>query len=263
MRALTAAAARIEGARLVLTRQSGDAERMAREAVGCRMVIACGGDGTINEALNGLAGTATPLGVVPMGTANVLALELGIPMDTAGAIDAALSRPPRPIALGRLARDGAVRRFALMAGVGYDARTVHEVRGKRMLGKGAYILSAAMVLVAWRPEPIEISLDGVRHDCYSLIISNARKYAGTFTLAPEADIAEPAFTVTLVEGAGRLDIMRLAWGLASGARGGGIKQVRCREVELHGEAHIQLDGDYHGRGPAIISAEADALRLAY
>ncbi len=268
MRTLQSSAARI-GATLLSTGRRGDAERMAREAAnaGCRIVIACGGDGTINEAINGLAGSATPLGIVAMGTANVLAYEAGLPMDTASALEAALTRTPRPIALGRITLQGASRYFALMAGAGYDAEVVHGVRGsyKRTLGKAAYIISGTAILALWHPQPMPITLDGVRRDCYSAIISNSRQYAGDFTLAPEADIASPSFIATLITGPARRDIARLTWGLVTGSRvrAEGLTQIRCHEVGIESDVRLQIDGDYLGRGPASITSIPAALMLAY
>lgn len=254
---------------LKLTTHRGHAEEIAREASGrnCKMVIACGGDGTINEVINGLAGTQTPLAIVPMGTANVLAHEIGIPADAESAIKTALTQQARHIALGRVEAQGLLRYFSLMCGAGYDAQTVVGVRGalKTLLGKAAYVINGAMVLAKWRPAAIHIKVDGIERICHSLIISKARQYAGDFILAPEADIREPLFTLTLIKGPLRRDIARLMMGLINGTgiRSQGIIQICCSKIEIITPTHMQIDGDYLCNSQATITAIPNALRLIY
>ena len=122
-----------------------------------------------------------------------------------------------------------------------------------------------MVLATWRPGAIHIKVNGDERVCHSLIISNARRYAGNFTLAPEADIGEPSFTLTLIEGPRRRDIARVTMGIVSmsGVRAPGITQIRCHEVQILDPAHMQIDGDYLCRSQATVTVIPQALRLIY
>src|SRR3954463_2444185 len=133
------------GVRLDLaeTHRAGHAEALAREAVlrGEPMVVAAGGDGTIAEGANGLSGSGTRLGVIPLGTANVLAHELGLPF-APRAVAAALAFG-RTCTLwpGQANSPTGTRLFVQMLGVGFDAQVVHNVPFplKKLLGKGAYV----------------------------------------------------------------------------------------------------------------------------
>jgi diacylglycerol kinase family enzyme len=123
------------------TQAPGDAERFAAEVdpEAFDLVVVAGGDGTVNETINGLARSGLPLALIPLGTANVLAAEIGLGPDPAAVARCVALGQPRPIALGAAAG----RRFILMAGAGFDAHVVAgvSVPMKRWLGKGAYVLS--------------------------------------------------------------------------------------------------------------------------
>lgn len=251
---------------LRLTGTAGDAERFAREAcTACRepLVIAGGGDGTVNEVLNGLLPGAATLAVLPLGTSNVLARELGIrsPEDAVARIARGTSRP---LTVG-LAKKGEVRRyFLLMAGAGVDGAVVEGMRGteKRLFGKGAYILSVLRLLVAWKHERFEVNAAGQRLRCHSVIVCNAANYGGSFRLAPAADIFSPTLEVLCVESNRRRDYLRLLGGVIAG-RGSGRSAtvISAREVEIHGGMAMQLDGDYFCRAPVTISAQENFVRL--
>ena len=125
---------------LAETTAAGDAERLAKEAVqlGYRSVVGAGGDGTIAEVITGLAGGPVPLGIIPLGTGNQLASNLGIPPDVERAVEIAVSGVPQTIDLGQL---GNGRYFALMAGAGWDAEVMGSCSRelKERWGFGAYL----------------------------------------------------------------------------------------------------------------------------
>jgi len=254
---------------VLFTSAAGDGTRLAREAARTnpRLVIAAGGDGTINEVLNGLAGTAVPMAVLPLGTANVLARELGIPRDVEKAVDTALAGTPRKACLGRISFEGRERFFCLMAGIGYDAETVYnvETRAKKLTGKLAFILSGISTILSWDPAELVVTVDGSRHVCHSLIASNSRKYAGDFDFAPGADITAPLLHVFLVRGRKRLDILKFAAAVLAGRHLSmkGVAYLEATEVEVEGSAPIQTDGEFIGLSPARIRVEPGALSLVY
>ncbi len=153
------------------TTRPGEAAEMARQAnpAACDLVVAAGGDGTVNELINGLVGEAAaapaacpPLAVLPLGTANVLAAELGFDPVPAQIARAIARGPVRPVCLGRVrGNEGPGRVFSLMAGAGFDARVVAGVglRVKRLIGKGAYVLEGLHQMGRRRPPPLRVTVD--------------------------------------------------------------------------------------------------------
>ena len=150
--------------RVFETSGPGDGTVIASKLVGSRIdvIVVCGGDGTINEVLQAIAGTGTRLACLPAGTANVLARELRLssnPDDVAGLI---ASGSARQVSVGLAEKDGWKRYFLLMAGIGLDARMINRVRPeiKRTFGVGAYLLAAAELLSDWDPESFILKFNG-------------------------------------------------------------------------------------------------------
>jgi diacylglycerol kinase (ATP) len=252
------------GVELRPTAARGDAERFARESGGFDAVVAAGGDGTINEIVNGLAaldGTAPPLAILPLGTANVLAGELGLERGTVyAAIGAGLS--------GRI-HAGSVngRRFALMVGVGFDARVVEHLDPalKRRLGKLAYWLETLRQLWRYRPQRYSVEVDGRVHDAAAVIVTKARRYGGAYVLAPAARLGEPLLHVCLFGASGRLSVLRYGAALVLG-RVHRLKDVRilpARRVRIAGPAGeaVQGDGDIVGHLPVEITLAEGTVRV--
>jgi diacylglycerol kinase (ATP) len=240
------------------TRARGDAESLARTASGeakaSRLLIA-GGDGTINEAVNGAlaAGAKLPLGIIPLGTANVLAAELGM-MDMGEAVDAASGGVMRTIWPGR-AND---RNFVLMAGAGFDAHVVANVDGalKKKIGKLAYVVT--MIRLAFRfPFPLyRVRIDGVWHEAGSVVVAKGHYYGGRFVLAPQARLDKPEFQVCLFTKRGRWNLIRYALALPLGLlpKLKDIKLIAAREVLIEGPEGdpVQGDGDVIAHLPVTI-----------
>jgi diacylglycerol kinase (ATP) len=227
------------------------------------LILVAGGDGTVNGVLNGLTPGVATLGVIPLGTSNVLARELSI-----HSIDQALKRVTggrtRPIPVGELVCAAANRRFLLMAGVGVDGAVVRGVRHeeKRLLGKGAYLLSALRLIFAWDREELQVVCAGKSLSCDSVIVCNAGKYGGNFQLAPEGAIFSPGFQVFCIRG-GRLSYLKLAFLLALGRvrASRSVTILKASELEISGRKAIQLDGDFFGCAPLRIRSVPDFVRL--
>lgn len=250
---------------LTLTKARGDARRAAAAARGggCERVVAAGGDGTLNEVINGLVPSGIPLAFLPLGTTNVFALEAGIPFELETACRIALEGVPLPVCLG--AADD--HRFLLMASAGPDAEAVYAVSGglKRLAGKFAYLASAARVLAARSPRPIEaLTAEGEAIPCYGAVVSNGRLYGGRFAIAPRASLQEEALDVCLLLRPGRLALLRAVGALASGRplAPAAARTFKARQLRLEGEAvPVQLDGDYFGRLPVTLRAVAGELLM--
>ena len=245
----------------------GDAERWAAAADPGRFdaLVIAGGDGTVNEAISGLEGSRLPLAVLPLGTANVLAAELGLGADPDAIARTIAEGGARPVTVG--IANG--RRFILMAGAGFDAQVVATVDlgVKRWLGKAAYGLAILRQLGAYRFPGYRVTLDGAAHEAASVLVANARCYGGRFVAAPAADLESPTFQVGLFERSGRLAAIGYALALAVGLlpRLRSYRILQASRVEIEGPAGepVQADGDVIARLPVRIEALPAALELIF
>lgn len=251
--------------RLRGTRFRGHAQGLAAEAASQnvdRLVVA-GGDGTINEVINGLAGATTPLAIIPAGTANVLAQELAWPRRIDRIAEAVLAGKTRRVSLGSV--NG--RRFALMASIGLDAEVVARINPKlkRRFGKLAYAATTLGRLLVRRPQLFEIEIDGRTERVAAAIAAKARHYGGAFVIAPQASLDRPVFQLVLARDPGRLAHLRYAMALGAGGlqRASGIEIREVTKVTFVGPVGmpVQADGDGVAVMPATIEVLPDALTL--
>ena len=254
---------------LLATRGPGDAEQLARKAAhgGASMVVAAGGDGTIADVANGLIGSDIPLGVIPLGTANVLAHELALPFAPV-AIAAALAFGRTQLLWPGIARgpDGP-RLFVQMLGAGFDAHVVHQmpIGLKRIFGRGAYALQTIWELTRYTFTPIRLRLDGQEAEAASVIVSKGRLYGGQYLLSPDAQPREPGFSVVLFDHASVGATLAYGAALLLGtlARAPGVRHVRASRIDLLGNEPIplQTDGDKAGFAPVSIQDAPAPIRL--
>lgn len=259
------------GVRLDLaeTQRPGHASDLAREAArrGEPLVVAAGGDGTIAEVANGLIGTDTRLGVIPLGTANVLAHELGLPF-TPRAVAAALGlRRTRQLWPGQAVNGDNIRLFVQMLGVGFDASVVQNLPFslKKALGKSAYVAQSIREMVRYQFPPIRLRIDNTETEAASVIISKGRLYGGAYRLAHAADPSEPGFSVVLFDhsSAAAVALYGLLLPLNLLGRAPGVRQMRARRVEFLGERCIpaQTDGDSAGVAPSWVMDAAAPIQI--
>jgi diacylglycerol kinase family enzyme len=262
-----AAALRARGvhAECWFTGARGDAEARARQAHGEAWdgLVALGGDGTVNEVLNGMPDLRRPLGFFPLGTANVLACELGLPGRVDPAADALAAGHTRPMAVGRAAG----RRFLLFCGVGVDGAVVRRLSEVRngTLGKRKWADPILHTLWRWPQFTLRATLaDGeVLDGLSSVLVTRVRDYGGVLKLPPEVS-----------PDSGRLHVLafrqrrRLAWlwlglrGVTRTLRGGGDLQVRATTaVRIDGDAPYQLDGDLGGAAPVDVALEPQPVPI--
>ncbi len=249
------------------TRAAGDAERLAAAFDPCRydLLVVAGGDGTVNEAINGLGDRRLPLAILPLGTANVLAAELGQRGDPDAIARTIAQGAARPVTVG--IANG--RRFILMAGAGFDALVVATVdlRLKRWLGRGAYGLAILRQLLVYGFPSYRVTLDGVVHRAASAVVANAHFYGGRFVTAPAADLESPTFEVGLFERSGRAAAIGYALALFLGLlpRLKSYRILAGRRIEIEGPAGepVQADGDVIARLPVRIELLPSALELVF
>lgn len=252
---------------VLLTENAGDAELFSRRT--CRerkepFLIAGGGDGTVNGVVNGLATERATLAVLPLGTANVLARELGI-ASSADAVARIVAGNTRPLTVGLLEAGGVTRRFLLMAGVGVDGAIVRGVRlkEKRLVGKGAYLLSAARLLADWERERLVVTAGGRRIECHSVLVCNAARYGGGFILSPGADLFTPEFQVICITADARRAYLEFALSVMAGRAPENSDVIRfgATELTVSGKKAVQADGDYICDAPVRITAMSGFCRL--
>jgi diacylglycerol kinase (ATP) len=243
---------------VVSTAGPGDATRIASSAAeqGFNEVIVSGGDGTINEVLQGLIGTDARLGILPQGTGNVLARELKVPLNSKDAMAVIARGRTRKVYAGcAINETSAARRyFLLMAGIGLDASVVSRVRPglKKRIGKAAFWYSGLSQLVDWQPVPFEIEIDGKTYEATFAIVGKAAGYGGELAVTPRARIDHPEFEICVIESRSRLRFLRL---LTQAMRGGipaksrGIRFLQATRAQVRGNGAVQVDGELIGKLP--------------
>ena len=263
-----------------VTQGPGDAQNAARDAAlsgAWDAVLVAGGDGTMNEAINGLLSASVPsplpLGIVPIGTQNVLAHELGIPRHDLSAVAALLRAGNlRPIDAGRAADTMGERFFCLMAGFGFDAAVVHEVVGavKDVIGPAAYAFATLSALAKYRSTSLTLRLDSedVHSEAFAVVVANAASYAfRQVKMTPFASVDDGWLDVCVFERAPTDKVGFVTQVLAMLARrhlsDPRVRYYRARRVEIGSDPPIggQLDGDAFRPTPMSIEIVPRALSV--
>jgi diacylglycerol kinase (ATP) len=250
------------GVRLDLaeTHQAGHAEALARDAVrrGEQMVVAAGGDGTIAEVANGLMGSTARLGVIPLGTANVLAHELGLPFAPRSVAAALAFGRTCTLWPGQANGIDGTRLFVQMLGVGFDAHVVHNLPYalKKIMGKGAYVMQSMRELARYEYPTIRMRIDDTETEAASVIISKGRFYGGRFLLAADALPGSRGFSVVLFDRPGAWATMMYGAALPLQLLGcaPGVRHIRAQRIDfLQNDAvPAQADGDRAGYAPVWV-----------
>lgn len=248
----------------------GDAERFAATADPARhdMIVTAGGDGTINEVVNGLVSRGDtapdmPLGVVPLGTANILACEIGLSVAAGAVADTILAGRCRSVTVGR-AND---RHFLLMVGVGYDAHVVRAVTPglKRRLGKLAYVAASLAQLRRYAYPVYRVTIDGSAVEAVSVLVCNGRHYAGAYIVAPSANLECPGFEVCTFLNGGAISVLAYGLMLLLGRlpRARGIASIHATRVVIEGPVGdpVQGDGDLLTELPVTVTVSERRIRL--
>jgi YegS/Rv2252/BmrU family lipid kinase len=263
---------------IVETAAAGDARRIAATCDAHRygVIAVAGGDGTINEVVNGLAGRSDetpPVGIVPLGTANVLAHELGLGFSAAAIARTMMSGRELLMQPGEADAGGGTRCFSLMAGAGFDAKVVAGVstRLKRRWGRAAYVWRSLVEARKYRPVRYRVEIDGIAHEASSVIVTRSRHYAGPYIVAPDAMLGDPLLHVCLFERWGRSHTIRYGIALLLGrlprtfgyrvVTGCTVKVSVLSDAGEHRVQPVQIDGDNALTLPVSIGLSAGAVRL--
>ena len=262
-------------ARLEVTGRRGDAEALAADAAaaGHDRVVAIGGDGTVQEVVNGLLAGGPPaeLGIVPLGNGNDLARSLGLPADPASAWRVAIGRETRQLDVAR-ARNGAgaERWFASAGGIGFDAQVAAAMTGRRgwQAGRAGYLLTTLNELRRFGNRRVTIHIDGTSssHVVLLVAIANGSYYGGGMRIAPEALADDGMLDVCVVGDISRLTAIRQLPNLYRGThvRHPQVSTHTGRTVTVEGEdeTRVHLDGEPFGGLPLRASIVAGALEIA-
>lgn len=272
--------------RLARTQSSLDAAEQARKAIleGCDTVFACGGDGTVHDVLQAMAGTRVALGVIPMGTANALAHDLGIPMEPHRAARAALAGEARRVAVGQATVRGldgnhVTRFFTVAVGVGVDAHLFYKLHAgtKQRLGMAAYYAKAWHLWFTHRMERFRVEWDGAESQdgVTELLAVRIRNFGGVLQeLAPGASLDRDDMRLVICRTSNRASylhyvirgLLRGGWSVPGVDLTDG-KTVTCeysRAAAAYGEirrVYVEADGELIGTLPAQITVVPDFLTL--
>ena len=251
------------------TESAGHAKRLAAAAVadGAEVICAIGGDGTVNEVINGMAGSKAALAVIPTGTVNVFALELGIPLDPPDACRLAARGHVIDIDLG-LAGD---RYFGLMAGAGLDAAVVASLNPylKKALKEAAFAIHGVAKYFTGEMPLIRVETDDECIDGYFVVLGNASNYGGAFGITPLADMRDGLLDVCVLTDKSFLEFAGywLAALFGGAPRHAKVRYFRTRSAHLSiapgetGEVLVQTDGEPAGRLPLDCRVVPHALRV--
>jgi diacylglycerol kinase (ATP) len=257
------------------TERPGDATLLARQAVeqGCGMVIACGGDGTINEIANGLAGSRVPLAVLPAGTANVLGKELGLPWNIPEAAHRIPAGRLARIALGLAVPNGAAsaegRYFVCIAGAGVDGSMVYRVNSqlKQATGTLAYWLAGLGHFFTYHLVRFSVDASGQSFQAAQVIVGRTKHYGGPFRITAGADLFSDKFEVAVFTTTSRFRYpahMVAVW-LSRLRRQGDVHFIHTQRVECRPQpgtrVYVEVDGDPAGKLPVEFRIVPDALTL--
>jgi diacylglycerol kinase (ATP) len=254
------------GASMRLTSEAGDARRIAAEAVreGFEVVIAAGGDGTLNEVVNGIGGSTVRLGILPVGSMNVFATELGIPQGN-------LERAWSVIEQGKVVEVDLPKandtHFIQLAGVGLDAEVVRKTTAdsKRALGPLSYLLTLVQV-AAHKPSRVMLEAEGGRISEGSFaLIGNGRLYGGPFPVFQRASLFDGLLDVLVFQNQSHWDVVRYFQAIAFGTHPQlpdvEYFQTSTLRVTSSGDVPVELDGEVAGMLPCLFSVSSQKLRV--
>jgi diacylglycerol kinase family enzyme len=264
--------------RLAATRGPSNAKDLARAAAddGAELVLVCGGDGTVNEVINGLVPGSATLGILPGGTANIIGKELQLPHHPIRGARALPSWKPRRIALGRATwldpatRQPTQRLFISVAGVGFDAYIIHRLSWSLKMSWGvvSYGLEAVRQALRYSFPRFRFTSDGRDRQATFAVIHRTGHYAGWLPLAPTAGLFKPGFTACLFTSTSRARYFFYAAAvvLRQQLRLRDVELVDCSKVDCVGEEpgkpiYFELDGELAGQLPATFEIVPDALTV--
>jgi diacylglycerol kinase (ATP) len=252
------------------TTAPNDATRLARFAAREKFtdVIVAGGDGTVNEAVQGLVGSSIRLTVWARGTANVLSKELAMPGNPKQLAKIVAQGKSFKMHLGCAEKESTTekRYFFLMAGIGLDASIVSQVKPalKKQVGKAAFVYSGLTHLAAWQPDSFQIEIKGKTYDATFAAIGKAPHYGGNLSITPRAQLDKPEFEICLINSTNRLRYLQLlTYAMYNGPSDNqdDIRFFKTNRATAIGESLVQADGELIGNLPMSFSIAPHSIEI--
>jgi len=262
-----------EGGEIRLSGLPGDAEKIAREAAleGYTTIVAAGGDGTVNEVVNGIMAAGkndVKLGILPVGTMNVFAVELGIPLHSLEkAWEVIQKGEVRHLDLPVCSTAEETRCFVQLAGVGLDAEVVRRTtrESKKALGPLSYLLSLAQIAGVKPPQVTLKSADGTIRTGSFILIGNGRFYGGPFTMFRKGSPSDGLIDVLVFRNQSPWDLLRYMHAILIGHQDqlGDVEYFQTSSLSFHSEEPVpyELDGEMAGYIPLTLRMERAALAV--
>ena len=253
------------------TSRAGEAAELVSKAVklNADVIVVCGGDGTINEAVQGLVGSHVPLAILPGGTANVLAKELSLPTAPAELAELISRNSLRRISVG-LAENPVTkwqRYFLLMAGIGIDAAIIETVdpKLKKQFGIASYVAAGLKTLVNWKLTPFNLKANNQSYPATFAVIANAANYAAWFKISPDSTMESGSLNLCAFNSNNRITYLGYAAMSLFGAHTRASKVIYEPISEIFAESEVpvpvQLDGELVGHLPMKFSVVPNALTV--
>lgn len=251
---------------VIPTECAGHATKLAEELErrnDIDFIIVAGGDGTINEVINGFSTFNKPLAIIPFGSANVLACELGI-KSIKDSLYAILKNDLIDCYPGRVTNKERSKRFLLMAGIGFDGYVVKNIRfkGSSLIKKMLFVMEGIKRLFAKDKNMIEIITTGKKICCYHAVICKASKYGGNFIIAKRGIIKEPSFEILVFTNNSKILLLKFFFSvLFSLPYPMEVIRFFSDNIEIKGNKPVQIDGEFFGYAPCQISIESKTLKI--
>ncbi|WP_408010362.1 diacylglycerol/lipid kinase family protein [Pseudalkalibacillus sp. A8] len=261
-----------------ITRRTGHGTQLAYDLMkenDPKVIVAVGGDGTVNEVLNALVGSDVPLGVLPTGSGNDLCRELNIPLNWRMALKHVLEGKAKLIDVGEvLKHNGEPRYYSTVAGIGFDgqvALATNESKYKGIMnmlrmGKVSYVLSVLNVLREYTPSNIILSMDGQRRmfsNVWLVAVANSSFYGGGMRISPCSKADDGWLDVCIVSDLKRWELLKLFPQVYKGKHidHHGVDTFRCKEIQVESDVPyiVHADGEILGQTPLTIRNKQSCL----
>lgn len=240
---------------IVYTAHAGHAPELAREAAenGCKMVVAVGGDGTVNEVARGLLNTETAMAILPKGSGNGLARHLQVPLDLEGALHVLSEGHTTSIDSGSINEHP----FVTTAGIGFDAYISSVFAGSKKRGLQSYVELVMKEVRSYKHLPVKVSINGreLDTDCFVMAFANAAQYGNNAYIAPEADIQDGLLDVCLVRTLDLIKALNLSYCMLTNqlAHADSAEYFKTKHIKVETEEPMMFhaDGEYIGKASSF------------
>lgn len=249
------------------TKKANDAVEMAKNAKDkYNFIIVAGGDGTVNEVINGMVGGKAALVIIPFGSTNVLALELGIPSDIRKAVELISQGKKIKIDLGLAKLNKKSRYFAICLGIGFDASLIKKIdsKFKKKWGRLAYPFAGIkhFFKYKWHNIHVQHKLNSVG---YFAVIANSKYYAGEYQIADKASIDDGLLDLVIINRKKWWEIIKILFSLSSGKKNkflrGEYYKLKKAYIYSHKKILVEVDGEQIGETPVRVKIIPEALRV--